>query len=45
MLMDVLVQRKIPIFGIGKIHDIYNAIEVEELRHHKSNADGMQKCT
>src|SRR5215813_15216715 len=24
MLMDVLVEKKVPIFGIGKIHDIYN---------------------
>ena len=43
MLMDVLVERKIPIFGIGKIHDIYNGRGVEHYVTTKSNADGMQK--
>jgi len=43
MLMDVLVERKIPIFGIGKIHDIYNGRGVEHYATTKSNADGMQK--
>jgi len=43
MLMDVLVERKIPIFGIGKIHDIYNGRGVERYITTKSNADGMQK--
>jgi phosphopentomutase len=43
MLMDVLVERKIPIFGIGKIHDIYNGRGVDHYVTTKSNADGMQK--
>ena len=43
MLMDVLVERKIPIFGIGKIHDIYNGRGVDRYATTKSNADGMQK--
>ena len=43
MLMDVLVENKIPIFGIGKIHDIYNGRGVADYATTKSNADGMQK--
>jgi phosphopentomutase len=43
MLMDVLVERKIPIFGIGKIHDIYNGRGVDRYATTKSNADGMEK--
>jgi phosphopentomutase len=43
MLMDVLVEKKIPIFGIGKIHDIYNGRGVNRYIATKSNADGMQK--
>ena len=43
MLMDALVERKIPIFGIGKIHDIYNGRGVDRYVTTKSNADGMQK--
>jgi phosphopentomutase len=43
MLMDVLVERKIPIFGIGKIHDIYNGRGIDHYVTTKSNADGMQK--
>jgi len=43
MLMDVLVERNIPIFGIGKIHDIYNGRGVDRYITTKSNADGMQK--
>jgi phosphopentomutase len=43
MLMDVLVERKIPIFGIGKIHDIYNGRGVDRYVTTKNNADGMQK--
>ena len=43
MLMDVLVERKIPIFGIGKIHDIYNGRGVDHYITTKNNADGMQK--
>jgi phosphopentomutase len=43
MLMDVLVEEKIPIFGIGKIHDIYNGRGVDHYVTSKSNADGMSK--
>jgi phosphopentomutase len=43
MLMDMLVERKIPIFGIGKIHDIYNGRGVDHYVTTKNNADGMQK--
>lgn len=43
MLMDVLVERNIPIFGIGKIHDIYNGRGVDRYVTTKSNIDGMQK--
>ena len=43
MLMDVLVERKIPIFGIGKIHDIYNGCGVDRYVTTKNNADGMWK--
>src|SRR6202166_1856322 len=43
MLMDVLVERKIPIFGIGKIHDIYNGRGVDHYITTKNNADGMRK--
>ncbi len=43
MLLDVLVERQVPIFGIGKIHDIYNGRGVERYVTTKSNPDGMQK--
>jgi phosphopentomutase len=43
MLLDVLQQRDIPVFGIGKIHDIYNSRGVSDYVTTKSNADGMDK--
>jgi phosphopentomutase len=43
MLLDVLVERKVPVFGIGKIHDIYNGRGVERYVTTKNNTDGMQK--
>jgi phosphopentomutase len=43
MLLDVLVERKVPIFGIGKIHDIYNGRGVERYVTSRNNTDGMQK--
>jgi phosphopentomutase len=43
MLMDVLVERKVPTFGIGKIHDIYNGRGVERYVTTKNNRDGMEK--
>jgi len=45
MLMDVLAERKVRVFGIGKIHDIYNGRGVEEYVTTKGNADGMEKMT
>jgi len=43
MLMDVLAERKVRVFGVGKIHDIYNGRGVEEYVTTKGNADGMGK--
>jgi phosphopentomutase len=45
MLLDVLADRSVPVFGIGKIHDIYNARGVTDYVTTKSNADGMEKLT
>jgi phosphopentomutase len=45
MLMDVLAERKVRVFGIGKIHDIYNGRGVEEYVTTKGNEDGMEKLT
>jgi phosphopentomutase len=45
MLMDVLKERKVPVFGIGKIHDIYNGRGVDDYVTTKSNADGMEKLS
>jgi phosphopentomutase len=43
MLLDVLAEKKVPVFGIGKIHDIYNARGVDDYVTTKNNADGMAK--
>jgi phosphopentomutase len=43
MLLDVLAERKVPVFGVGKIHDIYNGRSVEDYVTTKNNADGMIK--
>jgi phosphopentomutase len=43
MLLDVLGECGVPVFGIGKIHDIYNGRGVENYVTTKSNADGMEK--
>jgi phosphopentomutase len=45
MLLDVLAEKRVPIFGIGKIHDIYNGRAVDDYITTKSNADGMEKLT
>ena len=45
MLLDVLKERGVPVFGIGKIHDIYNARGVENYVTTKNNADGMEKLS
>jgi len=43
MLLDVLAERSVPVFGVGKIHDIYNGRGVNEYVTTKNNADGMAK--
>ena len=43
MLMDVLTDGSVPVFGIGKIHDIYNGRGVDHYVTTKNNADCMQK--
>ena len=43
MLMDVLVERGVPVFGVGKIHDIYNGRGVDDYVTTKNNVDGMVK--
>ena len=43
MLLDVLAERQIPIFGVGKIHDIYNGRGVENYVTTVNNFDGMTK--
>jgi len=43
MLLDVLAEKNVPVFGIGKIHDIYNGRGVEKYVTTTSNADGMDK--
>jgi phosphopentomutase len=45
MLMDVLRERAVPVFGIGKIHDIYNGRGVEDYVTTKNNSDGMEKLS
>jgi phosphopentomutase len=45
MLLDVLKDRGVPVFGIGKIHDIYNGRGVENYVTTKNNSDGMEKLT
>ncbi len=45
MLMDVLAERRVPVLGIGKIHDIYNGRGVENYVTTKNNPDGMTKLT
>jgi len=45
MLLDVLAERGTPVFGVGKIHDIYNGRGVSEYVTTKNNADGMAKLT
>jgi phosphopentomutase len=45
MLLDVLKERRVPVFGIGKIHDIYNGRGVDDYVTTKSNADGIEKLS
>src|ERR1700723_3485690 len=41
MVLDVLVEKRVPVFGVGKIHDIYNGRGVDDYAMTTSNADGM----
>ncbi|MBI1750937.1 MAG: phosphopentomutase [Acidobacteria bacterium] len=43
MLLDVLADRKVPVLGLGKIHDIYNGRGVDNYVTTKNNTDGMEK--
>jgi len=45
MLLDVLQERGVPVFGVGKIHDIYNGRGVADYVTTESNADGIEKLT
>jgi phosphopentomutase len=45
MLLDVLAERGVPVFGVGKIHDIYNGRGVADYVTTKNNADGMAKLS
>jgi phosphopentomutase len=45
MLLDVLEEHSIPVFGVGKIHDIYNGRGVEDYVTTTGNADGLQKLS
>jgi phosphopentomutase len=45
MLLDVLKDRSVPVFGVGKIHDIYNGRGVEDYVTTTGNAEGMQKLS
>ncbi|HTZ48532.1 MAG TPA: phosphopentomutase [Verrucomicrobiae bacterium] len=45
MLLDVLHEHHVPVFGIGKIHDIYNGRGVDHYITTKTNADGMEKLS
>jgi phosphopentomutase len=45
MLLDVLKDLSVPVFGVGKIHDIYNGRGVEDYVATTGNADGMQRLS
>jgi phosphopentomutase len=45
MLLDVLQERGVPVFGIGKIHDTYNGRGVADYVTTISNRDGVEKLT
>jgi phosphopentomutase len=45
MLLDVLAERGTPVFGVGKIHDIYKGRGVTDYLTTKNNSDGMAKLT
>src|ERR1700737_1760151 len=43
MLMDDVAEGRVPVLGVGKIHDIYNGRGVENYVTTKNNADGMEE--
>ena len=43
MLLDQLESRDVPVFGIGKIFDIFLGRGIQEYEKTKNNADGMAK--
>jgi phosphopentomutase len=43
MLLDVLAEHLVPVFGVGKIHDIYNGRGVANYVTTRNNTDGMDK--
>jgi phosphopentomutase len=43
MLLDILAELTVPVFGVGKIHDIYNGRGVDKYATTKDNVDGMAK--
>jgi phosphopentomutase len=45
MMLDVLSDLHVPVFGVGKIHDIYNGRGVSDYVTTKNNADGMAKIS
>ena len=45
MLLDVLAECGVPVFGVGKIHDIYNGRGVGNYVTTKNNAAGMARLT
>ena len=45
LLATLLEERKMPVFGVGKIHDIYKGRGVGNYVTTKNNADGMVKLT
>jgi len=45
ILLDVLEERRVPVFGIGKIHDIYNGRGLRDYVTTSSNLDGMTKLS
>jgi phosphopentomutase len=45
MLLDALAERRVPVFGIGKIHDIYNGRGVQHFVTTRNNIDGMEKLS
>lgn len=45
MLLDVLGDLRVPVLGVGKIHDIYDGRGVDDYARTKNNADGMDKIS